>query len=74
MMTREQLRYLIKITEEDIKVMRKRVTEYDSEAVEMIAQDIEGRMNGIIADMQIEGIACAIQAGHNGSSSPVYEI
>ena len=73
-MTKEQLRNLINMTQADIKIMRKRVTEYDSEAVEEIAKDIEARMGSIVANMQIEGIAVAILAGHNGGNSPIYDI
>ena len=74
MTTRQQLRELVKDTETDLRTMKKRITEYDSEAVENIATDIANRMSGIIADMQVEGIAVAIQAGHNGGNSPIYEI
>jgi len=74
MMTREQLRYLLKLTTDDMKVMRKRITEYDSEAVMEIAKDIESRMGGIVADMEVEGIAVGILAGHNGGNSPIQDI
>ena len=74
MTTREQLRYLLKLTRDDMAIMRRRINEYDSEAVGEIAMCIEARMSGIVADMQIEGIAVAIQAGHNGGNSPIYTI
>ncbi len=74
MMTREILRNLVKDTQGDLKTMRKRITEYDSEAVMEIAMDIESRMGSIVAEMQIEGIAVAIQAGHNGGASPIKDI
>lgn len=73
-MTRKQLRDLVKDTREDLRVMLKRIAEYDSEAVENIALDIEERMSGIIADMQIEGIAFAEMVGHNGGDSPIREL
>ena len=73
MTTREQLRGLIKDTREDLVNLSKRITAYDSEAVENIAMDIESRMGSIVADMQIEGITVAVRIGHNGGDSPIGE-
>lgn len=74
MMTREILKTLIKDTRSDLATMRLRVNEYDSEAVGEIAKDIESRMGGIVAAMEIEGIAVAVQAGHNGGDSPILDV
>lgn len=74
MKTRQQLRELLNLTQQDIRTMRKRINEYDSEAVEEIAKDIEEHMASIVADMHTEGIAVAIQVGHNGGDSPIFEV
>ncbi|KKN23692.1 hypothetical protein LCGC14_0902510 [marine sediment metagenome] len=74
MTTRKQLRLSLELTQADMKVMRMRITEYDSEAVMEIAKDIEARMGSIVADMENEGIAVAVQVGHNGGDSPIGDI
>jgi hypothetical protein len=63
---------LIKETRRDLTNMAKMARESDSEAVEMIALDIEERMGAIVTNMRDDGIFVATQVGHNGSSSQVY--
>ena len=72
-MFRKDIKNLTKSMRVILHGIDKMATQYDSEAIEELAKELESMVGSLVAEMQINGIMVATQIGHNGGDSPIFD-